>query len=118
MENPLRDCLGFRMGSAYRRIDRVFNRGFAGIGLSHGHGYILSCLLVAGEQRVTEVAARTGFEQSTVSRLVKELARRKLVRRRRDPADGRAVLLRPASRAEKLRAEIEGILRRAEESTR
>ena len=103
------------MGSAYRRIDRLFNRAFAKVGLSHAHGYLLTCLLQAGEVRVADLARQTGFEQSTVSRLVKELARRKLVRRRKDPDDGRAQLLSPGARGEALRADIERLLQRANE---
>lgn len=118
MEDLLRDCLGFRIGSAYRRVDRHFNRAFGRIGLTHAHGYVLTCLLAGGEQRMAEVARRTGFEQSTVSRLVKELSRRKLVRRRKDPEDGRALLLRPGTRGEALRPEIEAILRRTDSRVR
>lgn len=114
----LRECLGFRLGSAYRRVDRLFNRAFRRIGLTHAHGYVLVCLLQAGELRARDLARLTGFEQSTISRLVRELARRKLVRRRRDPDDGRSRLLSAGARAEALRDDIEHLLRRADERVR
>jgi len=114
MEDLLRECLGFRVGSAWRRLDRHFNRAFLKLGLTHAHGYVLACLLPEGELRVGEIARRTGFESSTVSRLVKELARRKLVRRRKDPEDGRSHLLRAAERARTLQPEIERVLRLAD----
>jgi len=114
----LRECLGFRLGSAYRRVDRLFNRAFARIGLTHAHGHVLTCLLQAGELRARDIARLTGFEQSTVSRLVKELARRKLVRRRRDPDDGRSHLLSAGARAKALSGDIERLLRRAEQRLR
>ena len=118
MDDLLRECLGFRLGAAYRRVDRLFNRAFARIGLTHAHGYVLTCLLQAGELRARDFARLTGFEQSTVSRLLKELARRKLVRRRRDPDDGRSHLLSPGARAEALRGDIEHLLRRTDERLR
>ena len=103
------------MGSAYRRVDRLFNRAFAKVGLSHAHGYLLTCLLRAGELRVADLARQTGFEKSTVSRLVKELARRKLVRRRKDPDDGRAHILSPGARGKALGADIDRLLQLANE---
>jgi DNA-binding MarR family transcriptional regulator len=106
------------MASAYRRVDRLFNRAFAKLGLTHAHGHVLACLLEAGELRASELARRTGFEQSTVSRLVKALAQRKLVRRRRDPADGRGLLLSPGARAKAMRSDIEHVLRRADSRLR
>jgi DNA-binding MarR family transcriptional regulator len=118
VDDVLRECLGFRLGSAYRRVDRLFNRAFARIGLTHAHGYILTCLLQAGELRARDIAKLTGFEQSTVSRLLKELVRRKLVRRRRDPDDRRSHLLSAGARAKALKDDIEHLLRRVDERLR
>jgi len=108
----IRDCLGFRLGAAYRLVDRLFNRAFRRLGISHAHGQVLMCLLQDGPLRAKDVAQRTGFDRSTVSRLVKELARRKLIRRTKDPDDGRARLLEPAKRGAALRTEIAEISRR------
>ena len=118
MDDVLRECLGFRMGSAYRRVDRLFNRAFTRIGLTHAHGYVLTCLLQTGELRARDIAKITGFDQSTVSRLLKELARRRLVRRRPDPDDGRSHLLSAGTRAKALKGDIEHLLRRADEHLR
>ena len=108
----IRDCLGFRISSAYRRVDRLFNRALRRLGISHAHGQVLMCLLQDGPLRAADVADRTGFDRSTVSRLVKELSRRKLVRRLPHPADGRARLLEPAKRGEALRDELGDLHRR------
>lgn len=116
--DPLSDGISFRLGSAFRRVDRLLNRLLAPIGLTHAHTQVLATLLAAGELRVTDIAQRTGFEQSTVSRLVKELARRRMVRRRPHPDDGRARLYRPGRRAAELRTELRGILRKADERLR
>lgn len=118
MDDVLRECLGFRMGAAYRRVDRLYNRAFARIGLTHAHGHILTCVLAEQEVRARDIARITGFEQSTVSRLLKELARRKLVRRRRDPDDRRSHLLSAGVRAKALQDDIEHLLRRADERLR
>jgi DNA-binding MarR family transcriptional regulator len=112
VDDLVRGCLGFRLGSAYRRVDRMFNRAFRSVGLAHAHGQVLACLLQEGEMRARDVASRTGFDQSVVSRLVRELGRRKLVRRKRDPDDGRSMLLRPSRRAEALREPIRRLLER------
>jgi DNA-binding MarR family transcriptional regulator len=116
--DPLSDGLSFRLGSAFRRVDRLLNRLLAPVGLTHAHTQVLATLLADGELRVTDLAQRTGFEQSTVSRLVKELARRRLVKRRPHPDDGRARLYRPGRRATELRTELRDILRRADRQLR
>lgn len=118
MEELLRECLGFRLGGACRRIDRLFNRTLRPTGLSSAHVLILAWLLGKGEQRVQDLARETGFEGSTVSRLVRDLARRKYVRHRPKPDDARSRLYRPSERGESLRAEIERLVRRADERLR
>jgi DNA-binding MarR family transcriptional regulator len=118
VEELLRECLGFRLGAAYRRADRLFNRTLRGTGLSHAHAYVLACLFARGEMRVRDLVRQTGFEQSTVSRLVLDLARRKFVRHRPHPEDRRAALYRPSARADALRTEIERLVRRADERLR
>lgn len=105
----IRDCLGFQIGAAQRRVDRLFSRAFRPLGISYAHGQILMCLLQDGPMRLVDVAKSTGFEQSTVSRLVKELNRRKLVRSRKHKEDGRARMLEAATRGEALRGPIEQI---------
>ncbi len=114
----MRECISFRIGSAHRRVDRFLNRAFARIGLTHAHGQLLAYLLAEGELRVTDLSARSGFEQSTVSRLVRELSRRRLVRRRKNPEDGRSQLWSPARRGLALRDEIEALLQRANDRLR
>ena len=111
----LASSLAFRLGAAYRRVDRLLNRAFAPVGLTSAHGQVLAHLLFGEARRVTDLARLTGFEPSTVSRLVKELARRRLVRRKKHPEDARALLLTPGARAEDLRGAVERLLRRTDE---
>jgi len=114
----LRECLGFRLGSAHRRADRLFNRTLRPAGLSSAHVFVLACLLGKGEQRVRDLALETGFEGSTVSRLMRDLCRRKYVRHRPNPEDKRSRLYRAAARGEALGAELERLVRRADERLR
>jgi DNA-binding MarR family transcriptional regulator len=118
VEDLLSECLGFRLGAAYRRVDRLFNRTLRKTGLSHAHAHLLACILARGEARARDLAQQTGLESSTVSRLLLDLSRRKFVRRRPDPEDRRAVLFRPSPRGEALRTEIERLARHADERLR
>jgi len=65
-----------------------------------------------------DLAQATGFESSTVSRLVRDLARRKYVRHRPHPEDRRSNLYRAAARGEALGAEIGRLVRHADERLR
>jgi DNA-binding MarR family transcriptional regulator len=118
VEDLLRECLGLRLGAAYRRVDRLFSRTLRRIGLTHAHGHVLACVIARPDRRLRDLAAQTGLEASTVSRLVDGLARRKFVRRRPDPEDRRSVLVSPGARAELLRVELERLLRRADDRLR
>ncbi|MFQ5845960.1 MAG: MarR family winged helix-turn-helix transcriptional regulator, partial [Planctomycetota bacterium] len=70
MDDLTRSCLGFRLSAVYRRVDRLFNRAYGPLGLPYAHAQILLCLLGAGELHARDLAARTGYDSSTVSRLV------------------------------------------------
>jgi MarR family transcriptional regulator for hemolysin len=118
VEELLLDCLGFRIGGASRRVDRLFNRALRPTGLSSAHVLILACLLGKGEQRTRDLAQLTGFESSTVSRLVRDLSRKRYVRYRPNPDDARSRLYRAAGRGEALRAEIERLVRHADDRLR
>ena len=109
------DCLGLRLGAAFRRIDRLFNRGYARLGLTHAHAQVLLTILRSGPLRASAVARETGFEPSTVSHLLQELSRKRLVLRRRDPDDARALLLRPSTKAVRLQPDLLAMERRLNE---
>ncbi len=107
-----------RLGSAFRRVDRLFNRAYAHLGISHAHVQLIQCLLLEGEMRVVDLADRTGLDASTVSRLAKELSRRRLIRKRPDPKDGRSRLLSAAARARALKTELNLLQNRINEKLR
>jgi MarR family transcriptional regulator, lower aerobic nicotinate degradation pathway regulator len=70
-------------------------------GLSGAQLFVLQKLAEAPAQSLNELAARTRTHQSSVSTVVARLVSRRLVSRRRSPADGRRLLLEltPAGRA-------------------
>lgn len=106
MEDPLRDCMGFRLGAAWRRLDRLANRTYESMGLSHAHAQILLCVLEKAPLRMADIVALTGFAQPTVSRLTAELARHRYLRRTPDKSDRRAQLISPGKRALAQRVEL------------
>ncbi len=113
MEEIVRNCLGIRVGAAFRSIDRYFNRLYLPLGINHAHGQVLACLMQEGELRMGAIAERTGLAASSVSRRVKELCRRKLVRLRKDPEDMRTQVLTLAKRGAALREPLLAIIERA-----
>ncbi len=106
VEDPLRDCMGFRLGAAWRRLDRLFNRAYAVLDLSHAHAQVLLCVLERGEIRMAEIVPLTGLTQPTISRLAADLSKHRYLRRTRDPLDGRAQLLNGSARAKRIEPEL------------
>jgi len=107
--------MGFRLGAAWRRLDRLFTKTYKPLELSHAHAQILLCVLERGEIRMVEIAEITGLSQPTVSLLAAELSKRRYLRRQKDPSDGRAQLLSPSKRAERIGEEVR---RRQDEADR
>jgi DNA-binding MarR family transcriptional regulator len=79
---------------------------------------LLALLLLQryGERTMSELAEHLGAPLSTASGIGERLARRGLVKRQRRPEDRRVVVVRltkkGAAAADKLRAQIDGLLRR------
>ena len=44
MQDPIGNCVGFRLAAAHRRLDRLFNKMYEPIGLAHAHAQILISL--------------------------------------------------------------------------
>jgi DNA-binding MarR family transcriptional regulator len=80
-----------RRGNQPRVHERLASR--AGVALDRA-GYAVLCRIQeGGPLRLSDLAARTGVDASTVSRQVRQLERSGLVGRVGDPEDGRASLL-------------------------
>jgi len=69
------------------------NRADGGPVPDGGDRLLLAYLVLEGPRRVTDLAAMTYLDVSTVSRQVASLVQRELVERRPDPNDGRGTLL-------------------------
>lgn len=98
--------MGFRLGAAWRRLDRLFNRVYQPLGLSHAHAQLLLCVLERKETRMADIVTLTGLTQPTISRLAAYLSKHRYIRRKKDPNDARSSLLSPAKRAITLRSEL------------
>jgi len=118
LEDPLRGHLGLRLGAAWRRLDRLCNRAYGAMELTHAHAQVLLCVLDRGEVRMADVVPLTGLTQSTVSRLAADLSHRRYLRRRPDPADGRSQLLAPSRRTLRIGPDLRRIRDQLEEDLR
>jgi DNA-binding MarR family transcriptional regulator len=80
----------------------LLERAFAGLPLTPSDWGVLSILRAFGPQTPTALAAFLGMAPSTLSSAIGRLSRRKLVRKRRNPADGRSYLLEVSATGEAL----------------
>jgi DNA-binding MarR family transcriptional regulator len=94
---------------------RAFNRVRARILAAAAHevewsGHVvLKCVANGGPMRSSDIAECLHSDPSTVSRQVAALVKDGLLERRADPEDGRATLLVPTARAQKVLADHEEI---------
>jgi DNA-binding MarR family transcriptional regulator len=80
----------------------LLERAFAGLQLTPSDWGVLSILRAFGPQTPGALAAFLGMAPSTLSSAIGRLSRRKLVRKRRNPADGRSYLLEVSGAGEAL----------------
>src|SRR5262245_42338389 len=110
-----RNTLGMRLRGAYLTFHRMANAHFEPLGVTADQFVVLT--LLAEEEGLTqrEIVARAYSDPNTIGEMLTRLEGKKLVRRERHPADGRArvVLLTPKGRPaqKRLWASWEGHLR-------
>ena len=92
-EYELESSLPYLLNRAGTRIGLTFNEDVARYRLTVPAWRVLASLYARAEQTVSELAAHTSIELSSVSRLAAELAQRGLVTRSPSGADGRAIQL-------------------------
>jgi MarR family transcriptional regulator, organic hydroperoxide resistance regulator len=78
-----------------------------GLGLHTGHELLLMHLWDSGPQRQADLAAVFDTDSASMTRTVQRLERAGFVRRRPDPADGRATLVDSTPAGMALRGQIE-----------
>ena len=91
------ESLAERLGSIALRLSRGLR--VEGAHLSTATLSTLAAVTEAGSIRIGDLAAAEGVEAPTMSRLIDRLEREGLVRRGKDPADSRAVVISPTPRA-------------------
>jgi len=88
-----RDDLGFLLAKATQRWNELLQERFRGAGWSDvrpSYGSILVPLFEQDGLRMGELARRSRLSKQTMTTMVRLLEREQLVRRERDPGDGRA----------------------------
>ena len=80
---------------------------FQAVGLHPGQELLLMQLWDAGPQRQADLAAAFGTDSASMTRTVQRLERAGFVRRRQDPADGRATLVESTPAGTALRGRVE-----------
>jgi DNA-binding MarR family transcriptional regulator len=80
----------------------LLQRAFAGLSLDPRDWGVLSVLRAFGPQTPTALAAFLGMAPTTLSSSIARLSRRRLVRKRRNPDDGRSYLLEVSASGEEL----------------
>jgi len=80
----------------------LLQRAFADLALDPREWGVLSVLRAFGPQTPSALAAFLGMAPTTLSSWIARLSRRQLVRKRRNPADGRSYLLEVSARGEVL----------------
>jgi len=118
-----RDNLGFLLAKAVQRWNELLAERFAAAGYPEvrpSYGSLLVPLFEQDGLRMSELAARARLSKQTMTTMVRLLEREDLVRRRPDPADGRATLveLTPKARAfqtvaEQTLGELDRLVRRS-----
>ena len=88
-----RDDLGFLLAKAMQRWNELLRERFRAAGWSDvrpSYGSILVPLFEQDGLRMGELARRSRLSKQTMTTMVRLLERERLVRRERDPSDGRA----------------------------
>jgi DNA-binding MarR family transcriptional regulator len=80
----------------------LLQRAFADLALDPREWGVLSVLRAFGPQTPSALAAFLGMAPTTLSSWIARLSRRRLVRKRRNPDDGRSYLLEVSARGEAL----------------
>ena len=115
------DDLGFLLAKAVQRWNELLQERFRAAGwgdVRPSYGSILVPLFEEDGLRMGELARRSRLSKQTMTTMVRILERERLVRRERDPDDGRAIriVLTPRARqfepvAERTLAELGAIAR-------
>jgi DNA-binding MarR family transcriptional regulator len=99
---PSRANFGFELAKASQRWNELLAAGFAERGYGEvrpAYGSVLLPLFEEDGLRMGQIATRSRLSKQTITTLVRRVAAAGLVRRREDPADGRAARIELTRRA-------------------
>ncbi len=99
---PMERSLPYLMQGIVARIERAVNKRARKHGLRIEEIHVLFRLFAKDYQTVKELAAQTGIEASTLSRLLVRMQRKSLIRKRRQSDDNRAVQVTLTDKGRKL----------------
>lgn len=83
----------YRLKTSWLTIARVFNEVAASEGLSLSMAFVLVALNEEAGTEVTKIAPRIGLEPNSLSRILKELEKNKLITKKKDKNDKRKVYI-------------------------
>jgi MarR family transcriptional regulator, organic hydroperoxide resistance regulator len=113
-----RENTGYLLAKASQRWNELLHEEFVAEGYPEvrpAYGSILLPLFEEDGLRMGELAARARLAKQTMTTLVRLMERNSLVRRARDPADGRAVRVYLTLRARAFEGVAERVLARLDE---
>lgn len=101
-------CLYFNINALARRVNRIWDEAFAGLGLSPAHAYLLRLVLADPGLTPKQATVELRLEKSTITRFVDALEGKGLVRRAPVAAgDHRSTRLMPTAEAKRLEEGLE-----------
>jgi DNA-binding MarR family transcriptional regulator len=90
---PLETYLPYLLNRAGVRIADAFSKDIRPLGATLQMWRVLAALRELNGSRMGDLSEKTSIEVSTLTRLVDSMEKKKLVARRADPADARAIVL-------------------------
>lgn len=88
--------LGHALVRAFRRVNRAHNRALKPLGLTAEQAHVLLVLWADGPMKIGDLQRIVMLSSGTLTGSVDRMEKAGLVRRRPDPADGRAFIVEPA----------------------
>lgn len=118
-DEPALDHVCFAIGRAYYAylgmLDGVLREAELNEFVRPGTGHVLFALFEQDNRTIRELVDRAGLSYSTLSGMVSQLRRAKLVSCRRDLSDGRSVRVRLTPLGESLESKCQAALARVDE---
>jgi DNA-binding MarR family transcriptional regulator len=111
---PLETYLPYLLNRAGARIADAFSRDVRPLGATLQMWRVLAALRERDASRMGDLSATTSIDVSTLTRLVDSMEKKKLVVRRGDPADARAIVLHATAAGQRLTRRILPIAERYE----